>query len=316
MQPESDSENIQPVTPDEGKSENEHKTDFLVDFQDFNSLFTDIGRFNSQFSMGSLMFSNIRNQIKENEDETVRTDEKTQQLTASGIGLIHEDILKRTGLDIEPVSGKAGVLIGFEGKTGVGEMRINIGNRENFVNFLNKVNPKETKSSEFGNNLKKLSEILAQQIYDHYDLENPSDEALHLLSSLDKIIGEYKRLGVPVERLESYLVHARQGDLREFIQIEKKSLLAEPGKSFGPADWQKDASPDFLRSRWNDAIETLRKVRENPNAQDLYNQLFDNLNRSLKLAEEDVDTPGKDQAHQEYKDKLKPILEETRQRFG
>lgn len=291
----------------------------IVSPTNFNALFTDIKRFNNQFSMGSIMASFLLNRF-ENHGEEIRTDEETQKLTAGGISLIHSDVLDKTGLKVESVSGKTSRFYGPEGTTGSGELRVNVVDRGRFVNFLQAINPQITRESELGQNLQSLSNILAQQIFDHYDLKEPSDEALQLLGSLEAISREYKRLEIPgVDRLETYLAHSKKGDLREFLLVEQGGLLSEPGKNFGPADWQIDAGPDFLEERWNRALAVLQMARENPNARDLYNELYAHLSKCLDIAIENLENLKKPDGGgypEEYTSRLRPVLQRVKQAFG
>ena len=91
-----------------------------------------------------------------------------------------------------------------------------------------------------------------------------------------------------IDRLYIYLNHARQGDLREYLIVEKWNLLAEPGRGFGPADWQKDGAT----SRWESALEALRMAKNNPKAAELYQQLSEHLLKCIKIARNDVEARG------------------------
>lgn len=260
-----------------------------------NDLFTDIRKFNDQFSMGAIMVKLLTSNLRTPEEESTPEDlnqvnQETQMLTASGINLIHESTLDKLGLDLEPVSGKnARLLTGDREPIGEGEMRVNIKDRGKFLSFLHALDPQEVTKSELRENLHSLSDILTQQIYDQYNLEQPNDEALQLFGSLESIVQEYKRLRIGgIERLETYLNHAKQGDLREWILVEHQSLLSEPKQSFGPADWQRDTTPEYLKERWDRALKVLRMTEENPKARDLYNQLFSHLAKSIKLSLDDL----------------------------
>ncbi|OGH13226.1 MAG: hypothetical protein A2687_05415 [Candidatus Levybacteria bacterium RIFCSPHIGHO2_01_FULL_38_26] len=254
-----------------------------------NDLFSDIRKFNNQFSMRAMIAKLLTSNLRTPEDQPSsglnQVGQETQMLTASGVNLVHESTLDKLGLDLEPVEGKNARLFTRGQKVGEGEMRVNIKDRGKFLGFLHALDPQQVEKTELRENLHSLSNILAQQIYDQYDLQQPSDEALQLFGSLESITQEYKRLGIGgIERLETYLNHAKHGDLREWILIEHQNLLSNPGESFGPADWQEDSSFERLKSRWDRALAVLRMTQENPKAQDLYGQLFSNLARSAKIA--------------------------------
>ncbi len=261
-----------------------------------NHLFADIDRHNQQFSMASMMARSIFRHVRF-EDETNKEpvpaslsgEEDHQQMNASALVVIHKETLNKIGLSLEPVSGKGAVLM-YEGEeAGEGEMRINVSNRNRFIPFLEALAPDQVEETGLKPNLESLSKVLSQQVLDHYDLKEPNDEALQLLGGLGKIIDEYKRLGMSkaVTRLETYLNHARQGDLREFVAVENAGLLSEPGKYFGPADWQGDSTPAGLRQRWDEALRVVKTAKANPKAGSLYKQLSEHLIKCIKIARND-----------------------------
>lgn len=289
---------------------------------DFNALFSDIARFNRQFSMGSLMFGLISSHFEGDSEDTSsplsKYDEQSQKLTAAGIHLIHSQTLEKVGLALESVSGKTATLIGQGEMVGVGELRVNISDRNRFLGFLQVIDPTMTHNSPLGENLQGLSVILSQQIFDNYNLNAPSDEALQLLGSLEEIVGQYRRLEISgTERLETYLAHAKKGDLREYILVEHEGLLNEPDRFFGPADWQRDAAPDYLRRRWGNALKVLEMTRDNPKAKELYDQLYAHLTKCLNLAIANLEELDLEKGYTEqYKAGLRPVLQEIKQAFG
>lgn len=290
----------------------------ILKVDEFNALFEDIKRFNHKFSMGKIMAGFILSLYEGPEEGGLSTrDQEAQELTAAGINLIHRSTLNKVGLEIEPVSGKHARLIAADKQIGAGEMRLNIKDRRCFLGFLQVLDLTITKDSSLGEHLDGLSHILAQQILDHYNLQQPSDEALQLLGSLEGIVREFRRLEVRgSERLETYLEHSKTGDLREYILVEQEGLLREPGKYFGPADWQKDIGPEGLKERWGVALKALEMAKKNPNAHKLYHQLDEHLRRCLKIAIENLEVLEGEGYSKEYTSKLRPILQEVKQGFN
>jgi hypothetical protein len=285
--------------------------------QQFNSMFTDIGKFNDQFSAGSMLSRMVKNLFVKDSEEPGATSlskiggEELQQMTASGTNLIHKPLLDAIGLSIEPVLGKGETILGQGEEINTGELRINITEKSKFLQFLKNIDNQNI-NPMLKSNLHALSNILAKQIGDNYDLQAPSDEALKLFGSLGDIVTEYKRLYVEgTEKLETCLMHSKQGDLREYLAIEQQGLLSEPGKNFGPADWQKDSTPTYLMNRWNVALSVLNMARENPKARDLYHKLFSHLQTCLKAAMDNLET-----LQYKDKDKLREVLSEVEQKFG
>ncbi len=275
--------------------ENKGKTS-AVTIQDVDSLFQGIASYNDQFSLGKSMFSllmqNIERNIEDEEGEespplTNKIDEQSQHMSASALSVIHETTLNNIGLSLEPVSGKSTTIYSSEGAVSTGEMRLNIKDRDQFGAFLKALTPDQVSQTPLGGHLGELTGILNKQILDNYDLSQPDDAALTFLGSLDGVVSEYKRLGLgeQADQMGEYLEHARAGNLREYVALKTSGLLQEPGDGFGPADWQKDASSDFLRSRRDGALQLLRAMRNNPNAEDMYKNLLTHLNKCVSIAQ-------------------------------
>lgn len=293
-----------------------------VTIQDADSLFRDISSYNDQFSLGASMagmLKSLTDRIDKEEGDlppaklTKSIDEESQQMTASGLNVIHERILNNLGLSLEPVSGKTTTIYSSEGQVGTGEMRLNIQNKDQFGAFLKALTPDQVSQTPLGEHLGELTGILNKQILDNYNLAQPDDAVLTFLGSLDGIVSEYRRLGLtdPANQMAEYLEHSRAGNLREFVALKTSGLLQEPGKGFGPADWQKDANGEFLRRRWTEALQLLRAMRNNPNSQEMYRQLLSHLNKCIiisqaNLPELDYYTP---EAKQLLSDELKNAQE-------
>lgn len=286
-------EGSKPVQPPESSiviSNGERRTE--VTLGQVNELFRDIDKYNAQFSLGAMMARLLTSRFEQSSERSVASAEEHQQMSASAISVIHERTLDNLGLSLEPVSGKKATIFHAGEKAGEGEMRINVNDRSQFVSFLHVLNQDQVQGSELKTHLGNLSNILAQQVLDHYNLNEPEDEALHLLGALDNIVGEYKRLGIDnwgTKRLETYLTHSRQGDLREYVLVEQERLFQEPGQG-GPADWQRDASEEFLANKWQGALIVLRTTQANPKAHELYQQLLAHLKRCAEIAESKVDS--------------------------
>lgn len=263
-----------------------------VRLKEVNNLFSDIEKYNKQFSMGSMMFrmlmSHVEPNIKdEGESQTTKLsdEEGNQQTDAFFLISTHKSLLNNIGLSLEPVSG--GVTMMAEGEAASqGEMMINVSDNNRFTSFLGALKPSQTENNALKANLEKVPPILCRQIMTSYNLFAPKQEAVELFKGMEKIISEYKRLGMTesVSELEEYFNHGKQGDLREYVAIKQRSLLAPPGKFFGPADWQGDTSNEGLEFRWNEALAILSKAKENPKAVDLSTKLYGHLKICADLA--------------------------------
>lgn len=293
-----------------------------VDLKEVNKLFNDMARYDDQFSMGKMMSRVLLShfQPESNPDQAkpslgIVDEESDQQVSAFFLISTHKNLLDSIGLILEPVSGKGAVLSSSEGSVGEGKMRVNLSDQERFTSFLGVLTSEQITNTGIKGGLENISNILAQQVLDKYDLLTPEEEAIQLFIGLDKIILEYKRLGMgkSVLRLETYLEHGKTGDLREYMMIETRSLLSEPGKFFGPADWQKDSTKEMLEARWNEAIAILELSRLNPNAVNLSEQLYLHLSSSVGVALESIKTLS--YFTPENRAKMETILEVAKQKL-
>lgn len=292
-----------------------------VDLQDVNRLFNDIKRYNDQFSLGSMMSRMIVSHFERNEGEDsipaeVEDEAGNQQVNAFFLASTHKNLLNNLGLSLEPVSGKSGFIQSQEVSAEAGEMRINVDYQERFTTFLGALKPEQINNTGVNGGLEKLSSILSQQVLDNYNLQVPKEEALQLFGGLDKIVTEYKRLGMDksVSGLETYLEHGKKGDLREYVATERRGLFSEPGHFFGPADWHTDSSPDMLEGRWNEAVAILEMTKENPRAGELYDKLQTHLDMCVNLAIDSLKTLN--YWEPDTKEKLGTVLEVAKQKLG
>lgn len=261
---------------------------FLVDNQPVNvelndvaRLFSDIDRYNRQFSMGAMLARSIGFANEPEEDAAAPpthplSDEPgNQQITAFFLISAHKQLLHNTGLSLEPVAG--GPTLMLEGaQASQGEMAIHINSRDNFTSFLRALNPAQIDATGVKGNLEKVPGLLSRQIMTTYTLGVPESDMREVFEGMEQIIAEYKRLGMTaaLSELEDYFNHWNSGDLLEYVAIKRRGLFNQPGEYFGPADWQRDSSPQYLESRWDEALAILTLAKQNPKAADLYNNLY------------------------------------------
>jgi len=313
--------NASNIEPTVRVNQGENKT-AEVNITSVNGLFLDIKKYNDQFSLGAMMSRMLLNNLEFEHDQkrenpqaqqpSLAKEEDYQQMSASALSVIHGSVLDQIGLSLEPVSGKNIKIFGQGEQAGVGEMRLNISNEKRFLSLLSSLKPEQVENRALKPNLESLSDVFSRQIFDQYNLTEPSDEALQLFGGLEKIVAQYKRLGMEqaITRLEIYLTHAKQGDLKEYIAIEQRGLLSEPGKSFGPADWQKDTSPESLEGKWEEALRILDVVKKNPKANALYERLETHLKKCVGIAKENI--PSLKYYNVEKKTEFIRILEQAK----
>jgi hypothetical protein len=292
-----------------------------VYLQDVNRIFNDIDKYNAQFSMGAMMGRMFISQIKSHESiesqspvDSLTEEHENQQISAFFLISTHKQTLHDIGLTLEPIGGAP--LMGGGTEANEGKMAINVSSRDKFISFLHAIQPAQADATRIRFNLEKIPVLLSQQIMARYNLLMPEPEALELFEGMEQIITEYKRLGMTgaISQLENYYNHGKIGDLGEYISIERRGLFTQPGKGFGPADWETDATPDYIEAQWNEAIAILDMVKQNPKADGLYTQLYEHLRMCVDVALEKLSTLGNIPADTKQKDQT--ILEVAKQKLG
>ena len=274
-----------------------------INLGEVKEVFLKIDKYNNQFSLGSMMGKAVLTHLEEAKNYTEKNEDWAGTLTsfsndvkndqqAESFFLIaaNKATMDRIGLSLKPVSGKIGRIITEVDDIGEGQIRINVSNHEYFTSFLAALKPEQITEDGIQKDLKNIAESLAKQVLDEYDLLAPGDEAMQLFGGMEKIIEEYKRMGMgkSVEELENYLNHGKIGDLREYVTITRKGYLSPPGKSFGPADWQSDSTPEKLEERWNEALDILLSTLKNPKAIELSKQMYQHLISCVDVALKDT----------------------------
>ncbi len=243
---------------------------------DVDRLFCDVEKHNGTFLdgyTGKALFNGEANQSTYN--------------TMSDLVSKYKDTLDEAGLVLDE---HTAAYVGTHGLLKV--LRVDVFDEDDFLSFLKTLEPEQVKEGRFRQNLEKIPDVLAQKILDNYSWKKPTENAIRLFEAVNGIIEQYKRLDMTnsIGKLEAYFNHAGQGDLTEYVSIEKDHLLYEPGISFGPAEWQEDSAPEELEEWWGRALETLDKARANPRAQGLYQQLASQLPMCIKIAVDFVES--------------------------
>lgn len=296
--------------------------DFTIDGElvsikpsEINQLFSDLENYNRQFSIGSMMAKALLghrdSEEKGEEGFTLHDEESSQQITAFFIISAHKNLLNNMGLSLQAVSGRGATMYYEDASASEGEMSIDIADFHRFSGFLHALDHDKIKQADLGSMLGGLARSLTQRVLEQYTQADPATEASHLFDTLEELIGEYKRLGLSdlVAKLETYNEHKKMGDLSEYLAVERQGLLNKPGKFFGPADWQKDSTAESLENRWENAIDTLLRLKQNPNAADLYQTLKAHLKVCVTAALDDLERTSNPN------EKLKTVLEAEKQKL-
>ncbi len=262
--------------------------------EELSALLRDVEKHNKQFSLGSMMAKVIFDSVRESIDDRVDNEkgmlEKQREDRHVAVGSFvdaHANILNAMGLRAEPVSGKTATVFAGGDQLGTGEMRLNIGNQETFLHFLQTLSAEDVREHRtLPSDLGKLVGVLEQQMKDHYSYEKPSDEALNLLASMGSIVQEFDRLGLQeqVNTLRSYLEKARAGYLREDLLVQRAHIM--PREGWGPSMWHADCTAESLKRLWDKAIRVLEEVQKNPRAnalaEKLHSHLLDSVGKSMQ----------------------------------
>jgi len=264
--------------------------------------------YNEQFGMGKtlarIILSSLRSQQHE-ESNTSHSDTETsatndqaaeQLLTFDDMKTQLSALLDTIGLEFQPIKANW-VLVGSgEDHTG-SEMRLNLKDGPRFVAYLQALSPEAiTESQKEG--LREIIVVLTNQ-FNSYNLDDSNDDRLlEFMGSVSVIIDEYKRLfhfneGTEVFPgaimvLETYLSYARKGYLREYRKVEALQLDRPfTGEGF-ILRWHTDATPGYLREKWDLVIDTLKTVFDNPKARELYDVARNNALQALESAIQEV----------------------------
>lgn len=294
--------------------------------QELNALFSDIDKYNKQFNafsiLGKCMSDVVRKPINEKVDteaQLIDNQKMNQQITSGSFIDKHASIMNSMGLRAESVSNNKAVVYVPNNEISNSEMRLNIGDREKFVNVLRSLSKEEvSEMPDWNSNLQKLVDILEQQLKDHYNLKQPSDDALNLLASMKDIVHEYERIGLneEVKSLATLLKKAQGGYLKEHLLVQNSDIMQTEG--FGPAQWHLDSTRQGYQERWNRTINVLDTVKANVNSQHLAKEIHSHLQTSIQKALKDMSDlteSGYFETHINKPSDFTEILEEMRSKL-
>jgi len=281
----------------------------------FRQAIENVKKHNKQFSMGKIMAKAmiVRAETAKRAEDLIQlgaTDTEAEQFAdftgSDRVPYSEEEKLARLIVDFESgslftmagltvsSSQKDGVKYGVEGNESIGKVYPQLSNGGNFANFLLNINP-EAVDATFQEDITYVMDIIVGGIKDA--VVNDTDEqsrssAAEALAYAKSIQRGLEHVGLAksdvAQELDVLCKHAEQGDLQEFIEADTLQLMKMPEEQgFGPATWQKDASSEFLSSRWSNILDVLKSAKENPKARDLFLQLVTSARESLDYAKND-----------------------------
>ena len=278
----------------------------------FSKAIGSINEHNDQFSMGKLMARAMLDHLDEaqraqglvdagaTQEEAEQTVDfvgsdklpltEEEQMARSIVGITNAPVLESTGLTLSPLR-TTSTMYSNKGEQSVGKIRLQVTDGSKFSNFLLAVNLGDT-TDEFQQNVADVAYGLIAEASDA--IANDSDEqtALETLAYGKGIVAGFEHIGLAkspvIVKLRNLYEHAQQGDVKEYVQADNIGLLKGPEEQgFGPAQWQRDASTEYLVTLWDQVLDVLKAAKANPNAKALFVQLTNSAQASLDYAKAD-----------------------------
>ena len=308
------------------------------DISAFNEAMGAISEHNNQFSTGKMMARTLltivekQGRVQDLVDEGAARQEaeetvafvgdgslpmsEEEQMARSVVGITNAPALESTGLTLSPLRTTA-TMYGNGTEQSVGEVRLQITDGSRFSGFLQEVNP-DSADDRFKGNVTNVVTSLVHEAQLAISDDAEEATALETLAYGQGIVAGLERIGLadePVtEDLRLLHEHAQRGDVKEYVLADMKQLLLAPDdQRFGPADWQRDATPDVLASLWSDTVGVLKSTKANPKATELFDQMLSSVSASLDFASTDWAKLKADRyASGEYGNGFEDIFEATR----
>ncbi|MDX9893163.1 MAG: hypothetical protein RB292_01995 [Patescibacteria group bacterium] len=254
--------------------------------QGLTRLLEELHEYDDYYNVGAIMGRIIKKSIPERFNES--DESKGEELSVENLRRRNIEILDDAGLELQPVATGALTTADQEGipeKKRGSTMRLNLQDGKKFVSYLGRLNPDMMNDNDRGT-LEEMANILTVQLKGQYNLESADDRLLELMGNLDEIIQEYKRLGAGdcVVDLEKILEKAREGALREYMMAEKLNLHKPFRKEGFILNWQQDITPGGLEEKWNNVLDTLHQINQNPKAKDIYAQAVSTAKEAVSNA--------------------------------
>ena len=249
--------------------------------------------------------------------EAIKTETEKQNFEAEQLTFFTGFNLTQIGLSLELVTINSNTILSVANQNYRSQnLEFNLDDGPKFLSFLGRLNPSDVSQNSFDSHLEKIGISLANQLLKNYDLYHPDDQTLELIINLEKITTEYQRLGIKGESLLlSDLSKLYQGGiLREYVSAFRSGLLPTNQSVPQPEDWHFFYLTEQFLQKWNQTLDTLKKIKENPKAIGLYNQTKANLLNSIELSCSKIEAsdPENNVFAPEYLNILSAIKEELK----
>lgn len=282
-----------------------------VNLGSLEAVFANIQSHNEQFSFGAMLAQGILSAHNKDGDanqepptlaSALSSESDRSKALGETLGIIHTDSFSPIGISLDAASDTGARILTEDEEIEETQIMFGIQNTDLFLSFLKSletINKEDLHERTISSFVGKVGYDLFIQIYQHYGGNwSKHENVVLVISKLDQIVTEYKKLGIKaqdnekpdiLDDLDIYSQHAKQGILQEYVK--SRLLLVTPQeRAFGPAEWQGDSTPKYLRERWEEAIHTLLELKTNPKANDLYSQVKSNLQLCLRIAKKDIES--------------------------
>lgn len=211
--------------------------------------------------------------------ESVEKNAKLEELLAK-----HEATLDALGLSLDSPN-KLGDYDGNE-TYAVGEMGIDIVDKEKFIGYLQSLQGNEEGDVKFAEVV--LKKVL-RRIGAEYSFESADDRLLEVLSGARGMAQEAKRLGLSNEavELERCADYSKQRALPDYVFAREKGFLEPIGEGFSFSTYQQDANYESYIGYWKSGFEMLDRAKSHPKSAQLYQDIRAYLNECIAFAEKD-----------------------------
>ena len=210
---------------------------------------------------------------------------ETAQGARTGLAEIntkHEKALQRFGLRLAHEAGE-----GLKHGLPSGPISMKIDNIHTFLRYAQSI-PAQTEANGSSDAFKTLLKTVENQIAST-NFQHPSPEEKSLLENIEALRGAFERIAPDLDRtrLEQYVKFKDR--LEQYLAVERTNLWSQPGQNFGPADWVRDTTPQWLDEKWANAIKIL-KEQEALGDMGVAEELREHLSMCIKRALEQVST--------------------------
>lgn len=265
------------------------------DVESMVAMYQRLKEYNKQFSFGRVVASLIESAVR-TEDSSLGDErpfthyENNRELSLIPYFYEYREILEKTGLTFKPKYGEKDEPVEKIGADSLKILELKIEDQDRFMSFLGNLRQDQVAKTDLKYVLEHLSDRLSNQLLEGFGFSSPNDNDYKLFNNFPRIMDDYKRLGLGflVEKTERYWSHIKQGNIREYAEIEAAGLFKGPNDSWGPAKWQTDATPEILWRDWGTALEVLKNCRLNPKATKLYKELLNNLINCANVASQNI----------------------------